>query len=208
MNKLYQLNPFTFRSLFRAIIIYFTFCRFADFTKLTDKQFTDGGDFIKIVFLTRKNDQLGNNSEHVIASRTDCSVCPVEFIRCYFHRFGLRFGGEGHFVNFRLHKQAGRYSADHSRRLSAGTATKWTRRLLQKHGYEASTFTEKSLKVGGVTSLLDAGEPLENVQVAGGWHSLQMPQYYRNTSLAFKKGISARLPVEGPDELVKEHNRS
>ncbi len=34
---------------------------------------------------------------------------------------------------------------------------------------DATTFTEKTLKVGGGTSLLDAGEPLENVQVVGGW---------------------------------------
>jgi hypothetical protein len=45
-----------FRSLFRATIIYFMMCRFADFAKLTDCEFTDGGDHIKFTFLTRKND--------------------------------------------------------------------------------------------------------------------------------------------------------
>ncbi len=48
------LNLFTFRSLFRAITIYFTFCRFADFSKLTDKQFTDRGDFTKNSFSYQK----------------------------------------------------------------------------------------------------------------------------------------------------------
>jgi hypothetical protein len=176
------------------VVIYFTFCRFGDFTKLTDKEFTDGGDHIKVVFLTRKNDQMGDNSEHIIPARGDCTVCPTKVIRMYFHRFGLQFNGSGLPANFRLQKEAGTYMRA-SGQLSRSNATKYTRALLAKHGFQAETFTEKSLKVGGVTGLLDTGEPLENVQILGGWKSLQTPLHYRQASLQFKKAVASRIPV-------------
>jgi hypothetical protein len=76
------------------------------------------------------------------------------------------------------------------------------RELLAKHGYEAADLMEKSLKVGGVTSLLDAGESLENVQVLGSWKSLQTPLHYRKVSLKFKLGIASWIPVNA-DEVLK-----
>jgi hypothetical protein len=200
MKQPYRINVFHFRALFRAIVIYFTFCRYEDFSRLTDKEFQDGGTYIKITFLKRKNDQYGDNSVHVIPVREDVSVCPVAVIRAYFWRFGLVFQGTGNPVNFRIRRDGGAFFATRYK-LSRGTATKCTRQLLAKHGYEAADFTEKSLKVGGVTSLLDAGESLENVQVLGGWKSLQTPLHYRNASLKFKLGIASRIPVKADGDL-------
>ena len=40
--------------------------------------------------------------------------------------------------------------------LAQSNATKLTRQLLIKHGFDGAKFTEKSLKVQGVTELLDA----------------------------------------------------
>jgi hypothetical protein len=190
----YGINVYHFRSVFRATVMYFTFCRFADFDKLTDADFEDCGTFIKITFRTRKNDQMGDNSEHVVPERTDCAVCPAKLIRQYFWRFGLKFQGSGLPVNFRLQKVAGRFQRAPGH-LSRSNATKYSRQLLHKHGYNSATFTEKSFKVGGVTGLLNTGEPLENVQVLGGWRSLQTPLYYRNNSLDFKLGVAANIPV-------------
>jgi hypothetical protein len=62
LPQLHTINAFSFRSLFQAVIIYFMFCRFGDFTKLTDKEFDDKGDHIRITYLTRKNDQMGVRS--------------------------------------------------------------------------------------------------------------------------------------------------
>ena len=47
--------------------------------------------------------------------------------------------------------------------LLQSNATKCTRELLVKHGFDGSRFTETSFKVPGVTQLLDSGEPLENM---------------------------------------------
>ena len=52
--------------------------------------------------------------------------------------------------------------------VSQSNATKCTRELLVKEGFDGSCFTEESFKVQGVTQLLDSGEPLENVMVSGG----------------------------------------
>jgi integrase len=194
LPQLHTINAFSFRSLFRAVIIYFTFCRFGDFTKLTDKEFDDKGDHIRITFLTRKNDQMGDNSVHVIPTRRDCSICPVHLVRCYFQRFGLTFQGSGLPVNFRLRKDGGRYVRAPGV-LSRSNATKYTRQLLAKNNFDGEHFTEKSLKVGGVTNLLNAGEPLENVQLLGGWRSLQTPLYYRAASTQLKQTVAARIPL-------------
>ena len=102
----------------------------------------------------------------MIPVRPDSDFCPVKIIRLYFKCFGLRFGPGSSYVNFRLCKQAGRHMPLTTVSLSASNATKYTRQLLDKHGYDSKRFTEKSMKVQGVTDLLDTGEPLENVMVS------------------------------------------
>jgi hypothetical protein len=195
----HKIDVIHFRSLFRATIIYFTMCRFADFSKLTDREFTDGGDHIKITFLTRKNDQHGDNSVHIIPQRADCAVCPVKLIKLYFWRFGLSFQGSGKSVNFRIGRMAGVVSAGKGS-LSRCNATKNFKDLLRKHGYieEAEAYCEKALKVGSVTNTLDAGEPLENVKVVGGWKSLTTPLHYRELSERFRRDVASRIPLGPP----------
>jgi hypothetical protein len=199
VRRPHNIEAVHFRSLFRATIIYFTMCRFADFAKLTDREFQDGGDHIKITFLTRKNDQHGDNSLHIIPQRSDCAVCPVKLIRLYFWRFGLRFQGTGKSVNFRIGRQAGVVAAGKGS-LSRCNAQRYFKQLLSKHGYieEAENYSEKCLKVGSVTNTLDAGEPLENVKVVGGWKSLTTPLHYRELSERFRRDIAARIPLGPP----------
>jgi len=201
LHEPWYVNAYHFRSLFRAVVVYFTFCRFDDFAKLTDKEFEDCGNSVKITFLTRKNDQMGDNSVHFVPERPELTVCPVNLIRCYFRCFNLRFCGTGLPVCFRLRKERGALIR-HTGVLSRGNATAYFRKLLTKHGYQADKFTEKCLKAGGVTGLVNSGEPLENVQVLGGWKSLQTPLYYRNTSAQFKLGIAGRIPVHGGSAAV------
>ena len=78
--------------------------------------------------------------------------------------------------------------------LSQSNATKCTRELLVKHGFDGSRFTEKSFKVQGVTQLLDSGEPLENVMVFGRWKQTTIPLHYRNLSENFLLSVAGRLP--------------
>ncbi len=199
IRRPHNIDPIHFRSLFKATIIYFTMCRFADFAKLTDREFQDGGDHIKVTFLTRKNDQHGDNSLHIIPQRDDCTVCPVKLIRLYFWRFGLRFQGSGRSVNFRISRSAGTVTAGKGS-LSRCNSARYFKKLLFKHGYieEAKEYSEKCLKVGSVTNTLDAGEPLENVKVIGGWKSLTTPLHYRELSERFRREVASRIPLGPP----------
>ena len=184
-----------FRSIFCATVIYCTLCRFDEFSRLKDSNFVDMGTYVQVIFERRKNDQFGDNSRTVIPERPDSSACPVQLIRLYFQRFGLQFGGSGKLVNFRLQKTAGRYLPLCTTSLSQSNATKFTRELLVKHGFDGAKFTEKSFKVQGVTALMDAGEAAENVMVFGGWKRPTTPLHYRNMSAEFLLGVAGKLPV-------------
>jgi hypothetical protein len=191
-----KIDVFAFRAIMRAVIIYFTFCRFDDYRRLTDADFSDGGSHIRIVFEKSKNDQYGDNSVSVVTERPGCAACPVKLIRLYFRRFGLHFNGSGKLLNFRLRKEAGVYTAMHKYGLSASNATKGMRQLLEKHGYDAGKYTEKSMKVQGVTELLDTGEKLENVMVFGRWRTQTTPLHYRNLSMKFRLGVAKNIPTQ------------
>ena len=195
ITEVSKINVFHFRSIFRAVVIYCTFCRFDDFSRLTTADFSDHGDYIHIVFEHSKNDQFGDNSTSVIPARPDSDFCPVRLIRLYFQCFGLSFGTGKDFVNFRLNKQAGRHVPLTTVSLSRSNATMYTRKLLDRHGYEGQKFTEKSMKVQGVTDLLDTGEPLENVMVSGRWKTQTTPLHYRNLSVNFRLQIAKNIPL-------------
>ena len=204
--ELSKINVFHFRSIFRAVVIYCTFCRFDDFSRLTTRDFSDQGDHIHIVFEHSKNDQFGDNSSSVIPARQGSDFCPVNLIRLYFRCFGLDFGQGNKFVNFRLNKRAGRHVPMTSVSLSRSNATLYSRKLLTKHGFNGNKFTEKSMKVQGVTDLLDTGEPLENVMVSGRWKTQTTPLHYRNLSVNFRLAIAKNIPLgevqfeqRGPD---------
>ncbi len=166
-----RVDAFHFRPLVRAAVIYFTLCRFDDFKRLTDKEVTDEGSYIKPVFTHSKNDQFGDNSFSMITERPESPACPVQLIQLYFQRFGLRFGGSGKLMNFQLRKERGSHSALTQYSLCQSYATKWTRQLLAKHGYDPTSFTENSNTVQGTTDLLDAGEQVPHVKVFGCWRS-------------------------------------
>ena len=190
-----KIDAFALRSLVRATVIYFTFCRFDDFKRLTEADVTDQGTYIKIIFERSKNDQFGDNSMSVIPERPGCETCPAALLRLYFRRFGLCFGSGKKLLNFRIWKEAGRHVAMPLHGLSASNATKNTRALLAKHGYDAAAFTEKSMKVQGVTELLETGEALENVMVHGRWKSATTPLHYRHLSVNFRLQVAQNIPV-------------
>ena len=48
--ELSKINVFHFRSIFRAVVIDCTFCRFDEFSRLTTQDFSDQGNHIHIFF--------------------------------------------------------------------------------------------------------------------------------------------------------------
>ena len=195
-DDLDKVNSCHFRSIFRAVFIYFTFCRFSDFKELCDQDFTDHGDFIEIKFKKSKNDQLFKGTNSILTTNTDSVLCPVTLTRLYFKKFNLFFfspGFNSNFINFRIKSKTSSIRIPNSK-LSESNATKNTKKLLKIYNIDANKFTEKSLKIAGVTVLLDSGEPLENVSIAGRWKSTLTPLHYRNTSYNFRKNIAKNIP--------------
>jgi hypothetical protein len=185
-----RIDAFHFRSLVRAAVIYFTLCRFDDFKRLTDKEVTDVGSYIKLVFTHSKNDQFGENSISVIPERPESPACLVQLIQLYFQRFGLRFGGSGKLLNFRLRKERGSHSALTQYSLCQSNGTKWTRQLMAKHGYDPTSFTEKSNKARAVDDRSSghggAGAVLH------GFRTLAL--HYRALSIQFRLSAASRFP--------------
>ena len=100
-------------------------------------------------------------------------LCPVTLTRLYFKNFNLFFFSQGlnsNFINFRIKSKTSSIRIPNSK-LSESNATKNTKKLLKIYNIDANKFTEKSLKIAGVTALLDSGEPLENVPIASRWKS-------------------------------------
>ena len=54
--------------------------------------------------------------------------------------------------------------------------------------------TDKSAKMEGVTQSLDAGVPLEEVQLHGRWKTLEMTMRYKRNSSKFKLKIGVNVP--------------
>lgn len=195
-EELYKIKASEFRAVVRGIVIYYSFCRFSDYTQLLDTDLDDQGSHIVISFKKSKNDQYYEGSTSFISSRSS-EFCLVKILRLYYQRFQLRFKGHissGKFVNFRVEKRNGYHATIVNTKLGVSSATDQMRALLIRHGYPGKSYTEKSFKVGGVTALCDSGEGLENVMVAGRWRNLYTPMHYRNTSVNFRLNIVQNLP--------------
>ena len=130
-------------------------------------------------------------------------VDSVELVILYFKKFHLKFadqpGTEAQFLNFQIKKRGlGREISLPHKSLSQSTATEKTRLLLQHYGMDvvaAKKFTEKSMKIAGVTALCDFGEPLENVAIAGRWRTMTTPLYYRNASKNLRVKVAKNIPL-------------
>ena len=196
-EEIYKVRADEFRAIVRCAVIFYSFCRFSDYTLLRDTDLDDQGLHIVVHFARSKNDQYYEGSSSFIPARREADYCPVELLRKYYKRFGLHFRGSptsGKFLNFRIGKQNGYHIALANTQLSHSTAVEQVRTMLSKYGFDGTKYTEKSFKVGGVTALCDSGEALENVMIAGRWRNTFTPMHYRNTSENFCLDIVKNLP--------------
>ena len=143
-------------------MIYFTFGRFNCFSSLKAENFHDNGTDIYMYFTRAKNDSKhkGNITKMV---QNGTKFCPVFITRFYLKRFRFMFWnkygeGEDHrFVNCRLRKIDYLWQPQAGAGLCNTTATEQLRNLIRKIGESADRITEKSVKMEGVTKMLDSG---------------------------------------------------
>ena len=176
-----RINAEAFRSIFRAVIMYFTFCRFNCFKKLKEENFQLRENSIFIDFASAKNDQLHKGNISTLLENGS-HFCPVRITKMYFKRFHLKFGVGTKFVNFRLEKQAGIVKAKPYESLSYSSAMHCTRKLMLKNGFSIKGISEKSAKVEGVSQTANAGATLEELMWLGRWKCIQTANHYKHNS--------------------------
>lgn len=182
----------TFRSCIWIMVQYFTLSRLQDLIKLTASDFklcvdSDGRKYIDITFPSSKSDQFFKGSHAFIpAARSRDTLCPVEILRCYFSRSGLRFGNSKNptpvpflpVVRRVSRKQIRTSIADGRKAVSTTTLLDHTRDLLRKHGYTRK-FTTKSAKVSGVNAGFRNKLTELEVQRLGRWMNPFTAFHYR-----------------------------
>ena len=187
-----------FRSIYRATIQYFSFCRFDCFNRLLARDVKDLGDCIELTFTSCKNDQFHKGSSCILVSNQS-EFCPVKLTRLYFERFGLKLNdsSDNSPLNFNLVKSQGPTNNFITRgkgTVSYSAALKETRNLLQRNGFDTKGYSEKSPKVSGVTNMLENGASLEACMWHGRWRALTTPNHYKVSSLTFRKMIASQVP--------------
>ncbi len=181
----------------RAVVVYFTFCRFSCYSKLRAQDFEDLGDSIQITFQSSKNDQFHNGQSSFLVEN-DSIVNPVQIIRTYFKLCGFKFGqanGNTSLVNSIIRRTKSGWKADNTKSVSYSTGTRDIRRMLASAGIFVDKALDKSFKMLGVTKTLESGTARENVRDQGRWKSLSMPLHCKANPIQYKKSVVSAVPI-------------
>ncbi len=157
-RDIFKVNPFMFRTIYRLVIEYFTFCWLSDYRKM------------EVTFPSSKNDQLHQGQVTALAAN-GTELCPVRMTVLYFGRFGLRSGqesGDHTYLHFRIRKESGTWIADGRVPASVSNARAELQAMLNDMGMNKVGVTDKSFKMLGVTSMLEKAAQSEEVALQAG----------------------------------------
>ena len=192
-----SVDPVMLRTFVRAVIVYFTFCRFSCYSKLRAMDLEDNGTSITVTFPFAKNDQFHNGQASCIVNN-DSSVNPVELVRLYYKLCDFKFGkekGDTSLLNCVIRRKKNTWVADGTKAISYATGTKNLRDMLAGIGIQSASLTDKSFKMLGVTRTLEKGTALEDVMHQGRWRTVTMPLHYKVNSLYYKESVAGNVPV-------------
>jgi hypothetical protein len=183
-------DPYHLRTVMRAVIVRYTFCRFNCYNKLRACDVQDKGDCMVLHFTSAKNDQMHKGSMSYVVNEE-----AVKTIRFASRELGLRLGDQNdkNFLNCALHKGKDRVSIVQGRNVRYSNSTSALRKLLEQVGIDPTGMTDKSFKSLGVTTSLENGVSLEDVMHHGRWRTLSMPLTYKLNSEAYKKGVAKKV---------------
>jgi hypothetical protein len=191
------IDPVMLRTFVRAVIVYFTFCRYNCYNKLRAMDLEDNGNSITVTFTSAKNDQFHNGQSSCLIANS-LAVDPVSIVRKYYQLCGFKFGkihGDTSYLNCVMRKKKNSWFADGRRTIGYTTGVKDIRNMLTGVGIAADRATDKSFKMLGVTHTLEAGTALEDVMHHGRWRTVSMPLHYKVNSLQFKESVASKVPT-------------
>ena len=160
------------------------------------ENFLDIGTEMEVFFPRAKNDSKhrGNTTKMV---QNHTAFCPVFVTRFYFKHFGFVFGNHGtdsRLVNCRLRICNNSWEPQDGTGLSTTTATERLRSLVRRVGEDPSGITDKSVKMKGVTRMIESGAPLVDVANQGRWKTMEIVQTYKHNSDQYKRETASQIP--------------
>ena len=191
-----RVDPYEFRTVYKAVVVYFTLCRFADYQQLQARHVEPVGEDVHITFPKAKNDQM-HNGQVTVMKKNGTELCPVAMTHRYFRLLGLRMGeqnGDRRHLFCRIRKAGGSWAACSGQPASASKARENLKQLLDKSGIPSKGVSDKSFKMLGVTGMMEAGMTAEEVSIHGRWRSKDMPMRYKHNSAEYKTSMAAKVP--------------
>jgi len=188
--------PMLLRTVARVTVIYFTLCRGADYLTLQARHVEEHGEDLILTFPKTKTDQLHNGSIRVLRRR-EGNLCAVKVLKAYMRMAGMKWGKEHQdrrHLHSRIRKTDQGWKAD-KEAASMSTAREELQKILVMMGLDKKAATDKSFKMLGVTSMLNAGISAEEVALHGGWAKPDIVQRYRHNSVDYKQRTADRIPV-------------
>jgi len=196
-DRIGEADIYMLRTTVRIVIIYFTFCRLADYVLLQSRHVERKGRDLQLCFSGSKNDQL-HRGQYTMLKANDGDFCPVKVLKLYGRRLNLSFGraqGETTHLHCKIRKLAGRWYADRNGPASESLAREELAKLLVNMGMDPVGITHKSFKCLGVTATMATGVDVLDVAAQGRWDTLLMPLRYRHNSDAYKKQVAGHVPT-------------
>jgi hypothetical protein len=180
-----------FRTIYRLVIEYFTFCKLSDYRKLQARHFMKVGLHMEVTFPSSKNDQLHRGQVTVLAAN-GTELCPVRMTVLYFGRFGQE-SGDHTYLHFRIRKESSTWIADGRVPASVSKAREELQAVLSDMGMNKIGVTDKSFKMLWVTSMLEKGAQSTEVLLHVRWRSVDMPLSQAQSG-QFKGKTAGKVP--------------
>lgn len=198
------------RTMFRASLTFYTFCRFRDFNALRVRHFSPlPSGAVMVYFPEAKNDQLHQGN----STPLPCSAPfpdPVYITKLFFERAGFVLAEnsvDSSFVNIVIDPKS--KAVVPGRRLSYSRALADLKAACDLAGIGGVAIGEKSAKVGGVTTALASSVSLVDLAAHGRWRTTDIVLHYRADSVAHKVAVAdAAFAVGQSASTVQDATRS
>ena len=209
-DRIKQVDPVTFRSIFTLFLMYSLMARYSDLQKITGQHLDvqkdhAGGRIIVVSFPLAKNHRHKERLQGVISGRKDLPYDPIRFVLLYLYRFNMRpnlknLPGTPQPLIHRLQDHANINTPSYKpspKPLSREQSLTDIRKLLPVVGFDGH-FTHISCKAGAVSFALATGIPIEDVTLAGRWWGADTAKHYQRKFVHSRAETSKRFLPGAP----------
>ena len=174
-------NPIEVRTAMRWYVMYRTWCRWDGYAELKSENVTIDNEAVTMYFVRAKNDQYYSGTTCTLQIMGDENIlCPRRVLLRYYSVLG--YSGKGdEYLNCRIAWRKGKLIPKFKEKLGYTTSLENTKTLMNKF-HITGRFSEKSLKVSGVSEAFNQGITVEDAMFHGRWRNPKTPGIYCNSS--------------------------